>query len=120
MALLNKTQYGEINVSNDALASVIGEAALECYGVAGLSPKSSARTKVYEILGKGNYQKAVFVSQEKNITSIDLYLVISYGVKITEVLLEVQKRVKYIVEKSFGLNVKKVNVYAQNLKTIIE
>ena len=36
MALTKENEYGSINISNSALASVAGDSASECYGVVGL------------------------------------------------------------------------------------
>lgn len=49
---------------------------------------------------------------------VDLYLVLGYGVKISEVVSEVQKRVKYTVEKALNMDVKEVNVHVEGIKVI--
>ena len=41
---------------------------------------------------------------------------ISFGVKISEVVSEVQKKVKYELEKSLDLTFSAVNVYVQGIK----
>ena len=38
---------------------------------------------------------------------LDVYIVVSYGVKISEVVHEVQTRIKYVLEKSLELEFKK-------------
>ncbi len=115
MTVKTKTKFGSINISNDAIASVAADAVLQCYGVVGVAKKNSI---IAEILKKDNLSKGVIVSQDKKGIEIDLYLVIAFNVKITEVLNEVQKRVKYVLEKTFEIKVKKVNIFAQNLKRI--
>ena len=45
MALNKKTDYGIINISNKAIASVVADAALECYGVVGITKKIQLKTK---------------------------------------------------------------------------
>lgn len=42
----------------------------------------------------------------------------SHGVKISEIVYEVQQRVKYMLEKSLELEFKKVNVYVQDVKVM--
>ena len=49
---------------------------------------------------------------------LDLYIIVSYGVKISEIVHEVQMRVKYMLEKNLELDFKKVNVYVQDVKVI--
>ena len=41
-----------------------------------------------------------------------------YGIKMTEVLREVQKKVKYVVESTLDVNVESVNVYVQGVRGI--
>ncbi len=118
MAVNKNTTYGKINITSKAIASVVADAALECYGVIGLASKGGARDKIRSILSKDEYIKGVNVIQDKNSVSISLYLIISFGVKVSEVLLEVQKKVNYVVSKTFDLKVKKVNVYALSLRKI--
>lgn len=118
MAVKKNTQYGSINISNEAIASVVADAVLECYGIVGIAKKSSIHETIIEILKRGSYSNGIFVAQDKNFVSIDLYVVVAYNVKITEVLGEVQKRVKYVAEKTFGIKVKAVNVFAQSLKKV--
>lgn len=118
MALNKKTRLGEISISNQAIASVVADAALECYGVVGLSAKNSLHEKINELLKRKDFEKGVVVSNSHKSYVINLYLVIAFNVKITEVLHEVQKKVKYVVEKKFGVHIDSVNVYAQLLKKV--
>ena len=49
---------------------------------------------------------------------LDLYVLLGYGIKMTEVLREVQKKVKYVVESTLDVNVESVNVYVQGVRGI--
>ncbi len=118
MPVKRNTKYGGILISNEAIANVVADAVLSCYGVVGISKRSSTHEAIIEILKNGSFSQGVFVKQEKNKVSIDLYVVIAFDVKITEVLFEIQKRVKYCVSKTFNVDVFKVNVYAHSLKKV--
>ena len=118
MALNKKTALGGISISNKAIASVVASATMECYGVVGLAAKTAVHEKIYDLLKKDNYSKGVFVTKDLKSFSIDVYVAVAYDVKITEVLREVQKRVKYVVEKQFEVKIKAVNVFAQTLKKV--
>lgn len=118
MALSKKTTYGGITISNKAIASVVANAAMECYGVVGLTYKNSVHKTFYELLEKDYLSKGISVSGDHDSYSISIYLIIAYDVKITEVLREVQKKVKYDVEKQFDIKIKGVNVFAQSLKKV--
>lgn len=118
MSVNKNTKYGKINIASKAIATVVANAALECYGVVGLSTKGGILGKIDSILSKDEYSKGVSVLQGPRSVSISLYLVVSTGVKVTEVLSEVQKKVRYVVSKTFDLSVNKVNVYAVSLKRV--
>jgi hypothetical protein len=86
MVIDKSTPYGAINVSMEAIANVAGEAALECYGVVGLASKNSLRENINELLKKDDYIKGVYCKKVKNAYEVDVYVVVAYGVKITEVI----------------------------------
>ncbi len=116
MVIDKTTPYGDITISMEAIAAIAGNAALECYGVVGLANKNSIRNNIEELLKADSYSKGIIVKKSKDTYFVDVYLVIAYGIKITEVVSEVQKKVKYVLEKTFDLNFKAVNIYVQSLK----
>jgi uncharacterized alkaline shock family protein YloU len=116
MVIDKTTPYGDITISPDAIASIAGNAALECYGVAGLSSKNSLRENIEELLKQDNYKKGVIVNKIKDSYEVDVYIVVAFGIKISEVSSEVQKKVKYVLEKTFDIKFKAINIYVQALK----
>lgn len=60
----------------------------------------------------------MIISNKNSMIYVDLYLVLGYGVKISEVVSEVQKRVKYTIEKALNMDVKEVNVHVEGIKVI--
>lgn len=118
MSVNKKTTYGKINITSKAIASVVANAALECYGVVDIANKGGIIGKIDSMIAKDDYSQGVSVLQTRNSVSISLYLVVSTGVKVTEVLTEVQKKVRYVTSKTFDLNISKVNVYAVSLRKI--
>lgn len=118
MSIKKNNELGQIQISNEAIASVVADATLECYGVVGIANKESIRNKISNLLSKKDYYKGVFASQEKNRIVISVYIVVAFGCKVTEVMSEVQKKVKYVLEQTFETSVKRVDVYAQSLQKI--
>ena len=101
MSISKSTQYGNINVSIDAIASLAGGVVTECYGVVGMASQKFVKDGIAELLKKDNYAKGVVVRQlDNNDLELDLYIIVSYGVKISEIVHEVQMRVKYMLEKN--------------------
>jgi uncharacterized alkaline shock family protein YloU len=118
MTVEKKTNYGNISVSEEALASLAGGVITECYGVVGMASKKVLRDGWSEILKKDNYAKGVVVRTTDKGIEIDLYIIVSFGVKISEVVQEAQKKVKYVLEKSLNIELSAVNVFVQGVRVI--
>ncbi len=111
------TELGHIDLSTDVIATVCGGAATECYGVVGMASQKMI-DGFYDLLGKDNYAKGIVVENGETGAIINLYIIIGYGVKISEIVYEVQKKVKYVLEKTLDIDVEAVNVYVQSIKVM--
>ncbi|MCF0111229.1 MAG: Asp23/Gls24 family envelope stress response protein [Erysipelotrichaceae bacterium] len=118
MALENSTHLGSINVSTEAIASLAGGIVSECYGVVGMASQKMLKDGLFELLKMENFSKGVVVRDGENGMVLDLYLVITYGVKITQVVSEVQKKVKYSLEKSLDVEIEAINVFVQGVRVM--
>lgn len=118
MTVEKKTNYGSISVSEEAVASLAGGIVTECYGVVGMASKQVLRDGWAELLKKENYARGVVVNKKDHTLEIDLYIIVSFGVKIAEVVAEAQKRVKYMLEKTLGEEIGSVNVYVQGVRVM--
>jgi uncharacterized alkaline shock family protein YloU len=110
---LTSTELGTIKIANDVVAIIAGLAATEIKGVAGMS--GGLVGGIAEILGRKNLSKGVKVEVGVKETAIDLYVIVEFGISIAEVALEIQKRVKEMVEAMTGLKVVEVNVHVQGV-----
>lgn len=118
MDIDKKNQYGSINITSDAIKQVASNAAAQCYGVVGLSSKKTLVDEINELLKVDNYSKGVTVIKRGNSIEVDLYIVVGYGLRVTEIVSQVQKKVKFDLEKTFNSKFDKVNVYVQGVKSI--
>lgn len=118
MSIERSTQLGNINISHDAIASLAGGVVTECYGVVGMASQKVVKDGISELLRKENYSKGVIVRDGAKGLELDLYLIIGFGVKISEVVNEVQKKAKYVLEKSLDLKFNAINVYVQGVRVI--
>ncbi len=116
MSIELKNEFGQIDISNDVVAQIAGGAAIECYGIVGMASKHQIRDGLTDILRKENFAKGVLVRQQGEDLHIDMYIVISYGTKVSEVAYQVQSKVKYTINKTLGLAVKSVNIYVQGVR----
>ena len=118
MSLERVTSYGNINISQEAIATLAGGIVSECYGVVGMASQKLVKDGWAELLKKENYSRGVVVKKTENGMELDLYIIIGFGVKVSEVVSEVQKKVKYVLEKTLEQDLASVNVYVQGVRVI--
>ncbi|OGO04569.1 MAG: hypothetical protein A2Y73_01715 [Chloroflexi bacterium RBG_13_56_8] len=63
-----------------------------------------------------NYHRGIETRLVDDQIVIDLYVVIEYGTRISEVAQNVMECVKFNVEKALGMPVAEVNVHVQGLR----
>lgn len=116
MTLEISNDYGKIDISNEIIASVVGGKAVECYGIVGMASRQQVRDGIAEILGHENYARGIKVREEDGNVDIDMYIIVSYGVKISEVANNVQSTVKYTLESTLNVKVNSVNIFVQGVR----
>ncbi|MCY6483757.1 Asp23/Gls24 family envelope stress response protein [Clostridium aestuarii] len=112
--VINGVEMGIVKISDEVVEVIAGLAASEIDGIEGMS--TTLVGGITQILsGKKNVSKGVKVNVGEESATIDLYVVVKYGVKISEVARTVQENVKKSVESMTGLAVSAVNVYIQSI-----
>ena len=109
-----ETEVNGIKISEDVVSTIAGVAASEVAGVAGMS--GGLVGGLSEMLGKKNFSKGIKVDVDNNTTTIEIYIIVEYGVRIPDVAWEIQHKVKTAVEDMTGLKVEKVNIHVQGVK----
>ena len=105
---------GSVTFADEVIAIIAGLAATEVKGVASMS--GSVSSSINEMLGKKDHTKGVKVEVGKEEAAVDLYLVLAYGMSITDTCRAVQENVKKAIETMTGLRVVEVNVHVQGVK----
>ena len=118
MAINKKNNFGNINITKEAISTLVGGIVTECYGVVGMASKNIIKDGIAELLKYDNYSKGVIVTNTNDTLSIDVYIIIGFGVKISEVTNAVQSKVKYMLEKTLQIEIKECNVYVQGIRII--
>lgn len=112
--LNEKAEEGNIKISVDVVATIAGIAANEIEGVAGMC--GSIAGGIAEFLGsKKSPTKGVKVDMKEDSVSVDLYIIVEYGIRIPELAWEIQENVKSSIESMTGLNVEKVNIHVDGV-----
>lgn len=91
--------------------------ALSCYGVVGVSRFDAVVLDNYDTLPEERAYRGVIVRKIKaNLFDVDLYIILSSEVKLTEASYECQKVVRYALNKASDRACRKVNVYVTAIK----
>ena len=104
---------GRISISHEAVAHIVGRVAAEAYGVVGMAPRSPRE----RLLTRDRLRQGITVggSAEEGVT-IELSVVVEYGLNLAEVASTLRNRVRYEVERLTGLNVADVDVRIQDVR----
>lgn len=113
-AEVEEEPIGNIKISVDVVSTIAGIATTEIDGVAGMYGTFAGG--IAEMFGaKKNPSKGVKVDMNETTATIDLYIVVDYGVRIPELSWEIQENVKNSVETMTGLDVQKVNIHIEGV-----
>ena len=104
-----ENQYGTIEISQEYFANLVGRAASECFGVVGMisSPTQGIRS----------IMKGVHVRTSGGGLIVDLHIAVVYGMNIAAIVRSIVNKVRYTVEQATNLEVAKVNVFVDAMKT---
>ena len=105
---------GSIQVSPRAIATIAYHAALQSYGVVGLTSKNLVDGLAQVLVKDPTY--GVEVRYDGQNINIDLYIVVEYGTRIKSVAASVSNTVRFQVEKALGMPVNEVNVHVRGLR----
>jgi uncharacterized alkaline shock family protein YloU len=103
---------GRISISHEAVAHIVGRVAAEAYGVVGMAARNPRDKLTRDRLRQGI---TVGGSAEEGVT-IELHVVVEYGLNLAEVASTLRNRVQYEVERLTGLPVAEVEVRIQDVK----
>lgn len=103
-----------LNISEDVIGIIAGLAASEVEGVAGMT--LGFVDGINQILGSNKkYSKGVKIELDGKKVTVDLYVNVTYGVRIPDVAWAAQNAVKTAVETMTGLEVAAVNINVQGI-----
>ena len=109
MSVKTSNAYGNITISNEAIAIVTGYIARDCYGVVDLVNQKLTES-FSGLFKKQTLSKGVKILTVNNRIYVDLYVVLKYGVSISAVADSLKKSVKYGLEQFTGMIIDSVNV----------
>jgi uncharacterized alkaline shock family protein YloU len=114
-ALGQSRQWGRVEVFPSAVAALAGHAAMGCYGITGMAARG-LRDGVAELLRRESVDRGVEVAEVEGGLAIDVYVIVQYGIRITEVAHNLQETVRFEVERAVNVPVVEVNVNVQGVR----
>lgn len=106
------TEKGNVCISEDVIATIVGAAISEIDGVDGLA--YTVGDDIMEFIGKKSLSKGVKVSFEGEKIIVDILLMVDFGCVVTEVAEKVQTAVAGALEGMTGLS-PTVNVHVSGV-----
>ncbi|MEN7973416.1 MAG: Asp23/Gls24 family envelope stress response protein [Verrucomicrobiota bacterium] len=115
VAEASESGYGQISINNNVIAIIAHETAKKVPGVVEL--QGSLADDLAGIIGKKSKDKGIRVEKEsEEHLSIDLTVVLEFGVRIPDICVQLQSAVKDAVEEMTGQQVFAVNVVVQGIR----
>jgi uncharacterized alkaline shock family protein YloU len=106
---------GKIEVAPRAIASLVAQAVTRSYGVVGMAP-ANLRDSVGQVLRKEDQHRGIRVRIDKDVITVDIYIVVEYGTRISEVAQQAITTVSYALKQSLGLPVAAINIHVQGVR----
>ena len=110
-----KNEYGTIYIAEAVMMKVVGYAALECYGIVAMSSKR-ATDGIVEWLGRENLTKGIQIRNVGDMLDVELFIIVEYGISISEVCRTIIETVRYKLESMTGVKVRRVNINVEGIR----
>ena len=111
------TELGSILIDTDVIATYAGSVAVECFGIVGMATVNM-KDGFVRLLKKDSLKHVINVTIEDNKISLDFHVIVAYGVSIPAVADNLLNNVKYKVEEFTGMEIDKINIYVEGVRTI--
>lgn len=112
------TKNGKILIENEVIAQYAGLSAIECFGIVGMATVS-VKDGLVKLLRGDSVSKGVSVTvAEDNTLTIDIHIIVAYGVCISTVADNLMQTVRYKVEEFTGMKVDTIHIYVEGVRVI--
>ncbi len=115
MALTTTNIYGNINISDQAVAIIVSRITLDCYGIVELASRRLSDS-IMMLFNKEPLGKGVKIVTMDNRIFVELYVILKDGVNREAVIESLRSSVQYNVEHLTGMRVKSVIIHVVGVK----
>ena len=105
---------GDIIITGECFANLVGADVRECYGVAGMAV-GGAKLGLLSLIRKDKSSRGVKVRCIDDKLYINIHIAVMYGVNITAIVKSIVHKVKYVVEDATGMDVARVTVNVDSM-----
>ncbi len=110
-----QTIPGKLHVANDVLADLVGNAALACYGVVGMTAPTT-EPGLAKVLPTSRLRRGIVVETAEDGVRVDLYVIIEYGTNINAVSQNLIDQVTFALTEYARVPLQSVEVHVQGVK----
>jgi uncharacterized alkaline shock family protein YloU len=101
-------EHGRLTIAREAVAEIVAETTLGCYGVVGLT----AGSRVARVFRR----EGISVDGPAVALRVGLHVVVEHGLNLTQVASTIRSQVAYELERLTGLTVAAVEVHIQRVR----
>lgn len=105
---LDNKEVGEVKIADDVIAVIAEIAALEVEGVYAIT---GGKNDIVQTIRGKKASKGIKIEVSEHAVFVDLAIIVKYGIKIQDICLKVQEKVKNSIETMTGLDVQSVDVH---------
>jgi uncharacterized alkaline shock family protein YloU len=110
-----QTNHGCVNISPDVFTTLVGDAAMNCFGVKGMAMRSMSDGLVH-LLKRESMGKGVYVTYgDGPYVLIELHIIVNQGVNIPVLCSSIINEVRYKITEATGVDVKSVDVFVDSI-----
>ncbi len=107
MHAVPSSTLGRITIANAAIERIVGETARECYGVVAMAGPKWLPERA---------RKGIEIGRDGDEVTVDLHVVIEYGLNLAEVASTIRNRVSYELGRLTGLPIRAVEVHIDDVR----
>ena len=108
--ITHNEESGSVSISEDVIATIAYETVREIEGVGGFATSFGGELAERFSKSKKTSSRSVKITIAENTITVDVFILVKYGIVISEVAQAVQESVRSAVEAMIGLSVAAVNV----------
>jgi len=107
-------EHGIIAVEDTVVANIVSIVANNCFGISGMAAKNKTEA-FWNLIMKDSADKGISVRCENNEISVDLHIMVVYGINIPAITDSITHKIAYTLEETTGFPVKAVNIFVDSV-----